>query len=357
MKYLHFYLILGIALGLNACSLLKSFDGETERNDYLVYLIDDGSRQRQLIQYDPANNSHTQILHDWDIEEFCLSKNYRLAFSSSRDGNSNIYVLDYPFSENVPIKITLDSATENTPISWSPDEHYLLFDSVRADNKKLSVWDGKNISSIYEYHEQVGEVSWSPSSQLTFTDFYTFISPRDGDPSEIFIWDGNFTVSLSQNPSGEDRFPMWSQDGQLAFLSERNDKYGIFVWDGISMNNGLPDINTFENIAPELTQYFSHPTWTNSGSIAFSGSDDSDLYAQIYEWDGETARNISKNPSSHNGGQTWRDDGYWAFVTFFSGEQKLYIRDHANQTILETKGQYQPAWSQKGVLLRNEEMC
>lgn len=303
-----------------------------------------------LFVYDPINNSQKQILAGWDIEEFSLSKNDRLAFSSLKDGHSSIYVLDYPFTENAPTEIALDIPAENTPISWSPDGHYLLFDSVRANSKKLSVWDGKSVSDIYEYHEQVFGVAWSPNGQVAFTDIYTFILPYDGDVSEIFVWNGKTTVSASQNPSGNDTHPAWSKDGQLAFLSERNEEYDIFIWDGTSKENGAPDVKTFINIAPEVTQYFSDPTWTNTDSIAFSGGSESDLHAQIYEWDGQTAKNISQNPSFHNGGQTWRNDGYWSFITFFSSGQNLYVRDNINQTVLETKGQYRPAWSHNGLL-------
>lgn len=304
-----------------------------------------------LFFYDPINNLHKQILADWDIEEFSLSKDYRLAFSSLKDGHSAIYVLDYPFTENAPTEIALDMPAENTPISWSPDGHYLLFDSVRTNSKKLSVWDGKSVSDIYEYHEQVFGVTWSPNRQVAFTDYYTFILPYDGDVSEIFIWDGKTTVSASQNPSGNDTHPAWSKDGQLAFLSERNEEYDIFVWDGTSKDNGAPDVKTFINIAPELTQYFSGPTWTNTNTIAFSAGTESDKYVQIYEWDGQSTKNISQNPLVHNGGQTWRSDGYWAFITSFSKKESLYIRDNQNQTVLETKGQYQPAWSQSGLLV------
>jgi hypothetical protein len=212
------------------------------------------------------------------------------------------------------------------------------------------MWNGKNIFDVYEYRGQISEVAWSSSGQLAFTEFYIDDYSPDKDYSEIYIWDGNSTLNASQNPFGEDRSPTWSQNGQLAFLSNRNEEYNILVWDGISKNNSAPDSKTFVNIAPELTQYFSNPIWTNSDSIAFSGGSESDLYAQIYEWDGQTAKNISQNPSFHNGGQTWRNDGYWSFITFFSSGQNLYVRDNINQTVLETKGQYRPAWSHNGLL-------
>ncbi len=354
MKKLLLVLFFIVTLGVNACSSSKNsvFNQQIGHDDYLIYLMND----QGLMLYDPVNVTHTPILSNWDIDDFTLNINNRLAFSSSRDGNDKLYILDFPFTENIPVEISLDSAIENTPLSWSPDGHYLLFKSAQENEKKLFIWDGKNVFDIYSYHKQVNEITWSPSGQLAFTDFYTFVLPNDEhDFSEIFLWDGNTTVSISQNPSGEDRFPTWNNDSQLAFLSKRNGEYNIFVWDGMSKDNGVPNAKTFLNIAPELTEYYSHPTWTNTNSIAFGGPpglvDGFDIYVQIYEWDGRSIRNISKNPFAHNGGQTWRSDGYWAFITFFSTSQNLYIRDEANRTVLKTKGQYTPAWSQNGLLL------
>lgn len=346
-QFLCLFLLI-IVVGVNSCTPASN---ETETRDFLVYVIENYSEKRMLFFYDPINNLHQQILSGWDIKEFSLSKDYRLAFSLMKDGHSAIYILDYPFAENAPAEIALEIPAENTPISWSPDGQYLLFDSVRANSNKLSVWDGKSVSDIYEYHEKVGEVAWSLNGQVAFTDFYTFTLPYDGDMSEIFIWDGETTMSASQNPFGNDRHPAWSKDGQLAFLSERNEEYDIYVWDGTSKDNGAPDIKTYNNIAPELTQYFSDPTWTNTNTIAFSAGNESGIYVQIYEWNGQYTKNISQNPLAHNGGQTWRDDGYWAFTTFFSNNQRLYIKDNRNQTVLKTNGQYQPAWSQSGLLV------
>ena len=348
MNKTFYYLFFIILLGLNSCSLSKesAFDTETGQNDYLVYIKD-----QELLFYDPANKVNTTILPEWDIDEFNLSSNNHLAFSTSSEDKSKIYVLDYPFNENTPTEITFFANAKISSISWSPNGHYLLFDSAQGESKKLRLWDGKNLSTIYNHHGKIGEITWSNNGTLAFTEYFINDPSPKNDPSEVYIWDGNAIVSVSQNPSGEDRFPAWSKDGQLAFLSNRDGEYDIFVWDGKSIVNDTPDINTFLNIASDLTQYYSKPVWTNSDMLTFSAKSVWDLYVQIYKWDGQSVRNISKNPFSHNGEQTWRKDGYWSFITFFSESQNLYIRDEKNKTILKTKGQYSPAWSQNGILI------
>jgi Tol biopolymer transport system component len=355
MKKSLFYILFIISLVFNSCTSFQDFslDSETVHSDILVYSIN-LVEPSQTMLYDPVRNVHTQILPDWDIGTFSLNINNRLAFSAPREGNNKIYVLDYPFTDNIPIEITPDTSSENYPLAWSPDGNYLLFSSVKDNIKKLLLWDGKNSFVIYNYHEAVYEFAWSLNGQLAFTDFYTSVFTQDyqGDSSEVFIWDGSRTISVSQNPSGYDRYPAWSKDGQLAFLSERNRKYDIYIWDGTSKAKGIPDINTFINVAPNLEHSSNGLIWTPSGTLAFSAIQDGDSHAQIYEWDGRTITNISQNPLSDNGAQSWRNDGYWVFITPVSPKNNdIVIRDETNRTILTTNGYYAPVWSPNGLLM------
>ncbi len=339
-------ILIVIATGFSSCS--------PARDDYMVYVIaDDPADQGQLVFYDPLHDTHSPILPEWSIHDISISIKDRLAFSSSHEGKSEIYLLDYPFNGKSPTNITPNTIMDNQRlIGWSTDGLYLAYESTLRNEKTLIIWDGTVATAIYQHNYQIGEFSWSQDGRLVFTDFYTstYPTPTDQDPSEIFIWNGTTIISLSQNPSGVDRYPAWNSDGQLAFLSEHNDVYDIFVWDGRSKVNDLPDIRSFANIAPDFTDYISIPEWTNSGSLTFVGAEPGE-HAQIYEWNGQTVTNLSQNADLHNGGQRWRGDGYWAFTTWFSREQLIYVRDATNQTLLTTEGQYPPAWSESGLLM------
>jgi Tol biopolymer transport system component len=347
-----FYILFIASTVLNSCTSFQdfTFDSERTQSDFLLYRIN-LVEQPQIMLYDPVKNVHTQVLPDWDIGAFSLNINNRLAFSAPSDGNNNIYILDYPFTDNTPIELTHDTSSKNYPLSWSPDGSYLLFSSTKDESNKLMLWDGKTVSRIYDYHEAVYEYTWNSNNQLAFTDFYTFSFPYDGDPSEIFIWDGNKTVSASQNPSGTDRYPAWSNKGQLAFLSERNGKYDVFVWDGKSMVDDIPDSSAFINAASNLEHSSYGLAWTSSDTLTFSAFGASDTHAQIYEWDGETIRNISNKPSSDNGGQSWSKDDYWSFMAPFSGSQNIHIRNAENHAVLTIDGYYMPVWSPNGLLM------
>lgn len=344
------FTILGILLILTKSVLTQPHVITPQEGDYLIYVISNPSEKSQLILYDLTSEKHMPILSDEVISSISVSANGRLAFSSAHEDSSPIYILDYPFSNGEPINIIGDNSAQNFTSAWSQDGRYLAYVSIQDNGETLSIWDGNNSFKIFDSLNSISEITWGPNGRLAFTEF-DFTPTDEKDSSEVFIWDGDKTVSLSQNPNGSDRFPEWNENGQLAFNSSRKGESDIFVWDGLSTINGMPDVNTFSNIAPHLTWYFSDPVWSNSGTLTFQGSGPRDEHVQIYEWDGIRANNISQNPDFHNGGQRWRGDGYWSFITYFSNEQLIYIRDAKNQRVLIAEGQYSPAWSQSGYLI------
>ena len=51
----------------------------------------------QLKIYYPNEEIHKPILPDWDIDLISVSKGDRLAFLSSHEGESDVFILDFPF--------------------------------------------------------------------------------------------------------------------------------------------------------------------------------------------------------------------------------------------------------------------
>jgi Tol biopolymer transport system component len=283
-----------------------------------------------------------------------------LAFGSPHEGDSSeIYLLDTHAANQQAINITQMPATREIPSNWSPDGRYLAFASFQDNKPLLYVWNGE--TSINITPEDMPDtadsyrITWGNDGELAFNVSFGYSSYDV--PDEIYLWNGNKTVSLSQNQMGEDRWAVWSADGHIAFLSHRDDIYNIFGWDGESFKDGLPDIQPLFDDPSEFIGYYSLPGWTPDGLLTFTSQTAADTHAQIYVWDGETATNISQNPTLHNGHPVWSDDGRWAFTTYFSSQQQLYVRDADNNQLLMTDGQYNPAWSPIGNLafcVRNE---
>lgn len=307
--------------------------------DLLAYRI-----ETDLMVYDPVTGETEEILPGWEIGGFSLSAQNRLAFSSARSGTSQVYLLDYPYAENSPVPVLLSPSSNNYPISWSPDGRELLIHSKESGEGRLILWEDTGYRIIYYFHGQIDEVAWSLDNQLAFTEFLDSQDFPNGDYTEIYLWDGTGTVSVSQNPTDYDRYPAWSSDGQLAFLSNRNGEFAIYVWDGLSKSSGAPDITTYAEIASGLAQFYSYPAWTNTNSVAF-WSDDG-----FHIWDGENLIIVTNVQNLNIGKPTWRADGYWAFTTIFSSDKSIYVLDSDNRTVLKTDGQGSVEWSSTGIL-------
>lgn len=280
----------------------------------------------------------------------------RLFFTPAPDGriavdmSAGIVILDPSDNYHTGFNLSEAYAISGYALSWSHDARHLVIASRQNDETlRLYVWNGQAIVDITPdtgtWTPERYDVTWSNDGRLAITVTFSFNSPSNEGPAEIYLWDGNTTVNLSQNLEGEDRFPVWNNQNELAFLAVTGERHGLYVWDGVSYRDGAPDAASYHQIAPGMTAYYSSPTWTTDGSIAFGVQLPGDQHSQVYRWDGESLVNISQNPDAHSGGETWNKYGYWAFITYFSGEQLIFIRDSDNNTLLETQGQYTPAWS------------
>lgn len=318
-----------------------------ENNDVLAYSHFTYENGTTLYLYDTSRGEHREIYQTDGHIRFVFSADGRIAFS---ENNGELFIVDTAASNQVPFDLTREIEVRGYPLGWSPEGQYLAF-ATRQDEKRLLlyIWDGESIFDITPdtgaWTPEQYYVDWSNDGRLAVTVFFSFISPSDEGPSEIYLWDGNTMMNLSQNLEGEDRFPVWNKQNELAFLAITGERSRLYVWDGVSYRDGAPDAASYRQIAPGMTAYYSSPTWTTNGSIAFGVQLPTDQRSQIYRWDGESLVDISQNPDAHNGGETWNANGYWAFVTYFSPEQLIFIRDPDNNTLLETEGQYTPAWS------------
>jgi WD40 repeat protein len=127
----------------------------------------------------------------------------QLAFTSDRDGNSEIYVMNADGTGL--INLTNNPAFDGYP-AWSPDGSKIAFDTNRDGNREVYVMsaDGTGPINVTKSPAFDGHPAWSPDgSRITFT------SGRDRN-AEIYVMDADGTglVNLTNNP-GEDSDPAW----------------------------------------------------------------------------------------------------------------------------------------------------
>lgn len=195
----------------------------------------------------------------------------KIAFSSSRDGNNQIYVMDE--NGNNPNRLTTDYEN-NSPI-WLPDSKQIAF--LTTDGEGLWWWRIINIAShavsqfsepSYDFFFQTP--AWSLDGQYIAYMSLLEQQQRNDGSSQIHIKnvDGSSDIALT-NDTWANIHPVWSPDGKrIAFLSERDGKYNMFAL-YVMNNNGTNLQKLTEPIYSENVTF----SWSPDGQQLAISSD------------------------------------------------------------------------------------
>jgi TolB protein len=139
----------------------------------------------------------------------------RILFDSTRDGNTEIYVVD---ADGTNARRLTDDPGEDWGASWSPDGTQIAFNSSRSGDFEIYVMDadGRNVRQITSGDGPSVTPTWSPDGdRIAFT-------LRDDDGSGQ-VWsiavDGSDRRDLSRNRSTDDQVWTggWGPDGRIVF--------------------------------------------------------------------------------------------------------------------------------------------
>jgi Tol biopolymer transport system component len=227
----------------------------------------------------------------------------RIAFTTDRDGNNEIYLMKPDGTELV--RLTNNAAFDVDPVI-SPDGSRIAFTSNRDGNEEIYVMnaDGTNPRRLINNSAIDREPTWnSDCSKIAFTSF------RDGN-TEIYSMnaDGTNQINLTSSAVNESQ-PSFSKDGtRIVFLSDQQ------VWvmnaDG---SNKTPLTN-------EIALKFS-PTFSPDGTkIAFRKV--KDVY--VMNADGTNHINLTNSETLDNEPSYSPNGSKIAFKSFRDGNFEIY---------------------------------
>ena len=185
------------------------------QGDIEIYVIDAGGENQRPIITSPGRLSH----EEWPAWS---PDGKQLAFTSTRDGNQELYVCAADGSDIR--RMTVDPAIDAHP-SWSTDGKQIAFTTSRWGDLEIAVInsDGTGLRRVTESRGLDDYPAWSPDgSQLAFT------SNRDGN-FEIYVTESsgarcqNITVSPAI-----DNFATWTPHSHLTFVSNRDGGFDIY---------------------------------------------------------------------------------------------------------------------------------
>ena len=258
-----------------------------------------------------------------------------IAFTSTRDGNSEIYVMDSDGGNQV--RLTNHPARDYQP-AWSPDGDRIAFVSDRDDRHKcIFVMDsnGRNVTQITKESHDL-EPAWSPDgARIAFT--------RNKGGRQIWVMDADGSNLTRLTTVGGNYQPVWSRDGERITFTSHVGGSGIYAMDEKGENR--------EKLVRDWAA--SHPSWSPDGRWMTYESWQQGQFLQIYaarmDGSGFTKRLTRDGP--HKRYPVWSPEGdaiaYVSVPAFENTTIQLMTADgdHIKQLSEEHFGSdTDPAW-------------
>jgi Tol biopolymer transport system component len=145
----------------------------------------------------------------------------RLAFSSNRDGNPEIYAVNLAGGD--PVRLTNTNTNDWLP-DWSPDGRRIAFTSNRTGSYDLWVTndDGSGQALWVATGAWDEYARWAPDGQRL--SLSTTATTQGVPNSEIFVRQPNGSLQQITFSPAEDQWADWSPDGRIVFTEGYKDE-------------------------------------------------------------------------------------------------------------------------------------
>jgi Tol biopolymer transport system component len=192
--------------------------------------------------------------------------NGRIAFTSNRDGDAEIYSMK-PDGTDV-VQLTNNTTNDDHP-AWSADGARIAFDSDRTGTSQIWVMnaDGSGQTQVTADPEGDTDPTWSPDgAQIAFVRGQPQVFSGVTNLDIFRIGSGGGPETKLTKGGGADVDPSWSPDGaKIAYRNPSDDSDGIFSLSAVD-GSGSKNLSTSSNVSEQF------PDWSPDGTrIAFQG--------------------------------------------------------------------------------------
>src|SRR4051812_12163626 len=216
---------------------------------------------------------------------FNLPRRDRIAFSSTRDGNAEMYAMNADGTG--PTRLTTSPGIDTTP-AWSPDGARIVFSSTRDGSAERRAGNATGTGGT-RLHTQPGidtTPAWSPDGARI-----VFSSTRDGN-AELYTMNatGTGVTRITTNP-GIDTTPAWSPDGtRIVFSSTRDGNAELYTINA----TGTGSTRLTTNPGTDTT-----PAWSPDGArIVFSSTRDGNAELSPMNANGPGLTRLTTSPGT-----------------------------------------------------------
>jgi hypothetical protein len=212
---------------------------------------------RTLLTTDLEAQEPRSITHFWEDAQPDWSPNEnRIIFASQRESDRRWRL----YSAWGDGSLEQNLRRQGRSPTFAPDGHRFAFESCDETGDRCGLWLATLSTSEFEAHPilmdpQAKSPDWSPVS-----DEVVYMTVVDGQWDLFSVEaDGSARLRLTDHPAN-DGLPVWSPDGEwLAFVSDRNDQWGLWV---LHLSSGkLQQVTVFEAgtlAAPARLPYNAH---------------------------------------------------------------------------------------------------
>lgn len=244
------------------------FISNRDGNDEIYFMDYDGKRIKRI-----TYNDYVDSLPSWSID------NEKIIYTSYKKQNPDLYV----FSLYTGKTELIASRGANYSADWSPEGDNLVYTSTKSGNAEIYC---RNMRSGKEKRLTFNQVidtspSWSPNGrEIVFT------SQRSGTP-QIYIMDAEGTNirRITYEGSYHDS-PVWSPDGsRIAYVSRVEHRFDIYVY--ILKTNSI--VKLTENAGRN-----ENPCWSPDGRhLVFSSTRSGTYQLYLMDYDGANLRQLT----------------------------------------------------------------